>query len=314
VGNGNGQIIDTISFSTLENIKFYNGLEPRLALRYTLTKTSSLKASYTITNQYIHLASLSGSTLPTDLWIPSSSLVRPQRCTQYAVGYFKNFKDDVYETSIELYYKDLTNQVEFKENSTGELSPNIENDLTFGLGKSYGAEFFIKKAQGKFNGWIGYTLSYAERTFPELQGGRTFYARYDRRHDGSIVLSYTHTKKWTFGAVFVYGSGSAFNLPTHLVFFSGTQGLYFENDYRNKYRLIPYHRLDLSATYTQKKTDKFESVWNFSIYNVYNRLNQYIIYLDIQGNVLDPNGGLQVQPKQITVFPFIPSVTWNFKF
>lgn len=314
VGNGNGQIIDTISYSTQENIKFYNGLEPRLSLRYTLTKTSSLKASYTITNQYIHLASLSGSTLPTDLWIPSSSLVRPQRCTQYAIGYFKNFKDDVYETSIELYYKDLTNQVEFKENSTGELSPNIENDLTFGVGRSYGAEFFIKKAQGKFNGWIGYTLSYAERTFPELQGGRTFYARYDRRHDGSIVLSYNHTKKWTFGAVFVYGSGSAFNLPTHLVFFSGTQGLYFENDYRNKYRLIPYHRLDLSATYTQKKTDKFESVWNFSIYNVYNRLNQYIIYLDIQGNVLDPNGGLQVQPKQITVFPFIPSVTWNFKF
>ncbi len=314
VGNGDGQIIDTLSYGTLENIKFYHGLEPRLSLRYTLNKTSSIKASYTIINQYIHLASLSGSTLPTDLWIPSSSLVRPQRCTQYAVGYFKNFKDDMYETSVEVYYKDLTNQVEFKENSTGELSPNVENDLTFGVGRSYGAEFFIKKAQGKFNGWIGYTLSYAERTFPELQGGRTFYARYDRRHDGSIVLSYTKNKKWTFGAVFVYGSGSAFNLPTHLVFFSGTQGLYFENDYRNKYRLIPYHRLDLSATYTQKKTDKFESVWNFSIYNVYNRLNQYIIYLDIQGNVLDPNGGLKVQPKQITVFPFIPSVTWNFKF
>lgn len=315
VGNADGVVIDTISYGNLENIKMYNGLEPRLALRYTLDRTSSIKASYTITNQYIHLASLSGSTLPTDLWIPSSSLVRPQRCTQYALGYFRNFKDDVYETSVEIYYKDLTNQVEFKENSTGQLSQNIENDLTFGTGRSYGAEFFIKKAQGKFNGWIGYTLSYAERTFPELQGGRTFYARYDRRHDGSIVMSYTHTKKWTFGAVFVYGSGAAFNLPTHLIFFSGTQGLYYEDDYRNKYRLIPYHRLDLSATYTQKKTDKFESVWNFSIYNVYNRLNQYIIYLDIQGNVLDPNGsGLKIQPKQITVFPFIPSVTWNFKF
>jgi len=314
VGNIDGTIIDTISYGKLENIKFYHGLEPRLSLRYTLDKTSSIKASYTITNQYIHLASLSGSTLPTDLWIPSSSLVRPQRCTQYAVGYFRNFKDDMYETSVELYYKDLTNQVEFKENSTGQLSPNIENDLTFGTGKSYGAEFFIKKAQGKFNGWIGYTLSYAERTFPQLQNGKTFYARYDRRHDGSIVLSYTHSKKWTFGAVFVYGSGAAFNLPTHLVFFSGTQGLYYEDDYRNKYRLIPYHRLDLSATYTQKKTEKFESVWNFSIYNVYNRQNQYIIYLDIQGNVLDPNGGLKIQPKQITVFPFIPSVTWNFKF
>ena len=314
VGNSNGTIVDTISYSTLENIKFYQGLEPRLSLRYTLDRTSSLKASYTITNQYIHLASLSGSTLPTDLWIPSSSLVRPQRCSQIAVGYFRNFKDDMFETSVEVYYKNLSNQVEFKENSTGQLSPNIENDLTFGTGKSYGSEFFIKKAQGKFNGWIGYTLSYAERTFPELQGGKTFYARYDRRHDGSIVMSYTHSKKWTFGAVFVYGSGAAFNLPTHLVFFGGTQGLYYEDDYRNKYRLIPYHRLDISATYTRKKTEKYESVWNFSIYNVYNRQNQYIIYLDIQGNVLDPNGGLKIQPKQITVFPFIPSFTWNFKF
>ncbi len=314
VGNADGVIVDTIAYGNFENIKFYHGLEPRLSLRYTLDRSSSIKASYTITNQYIHLASLSGSTLPTDLWIPSSSLVKPQRCTQYAIGYFRNFKEDTYETSVELYYKDLTNQVEFKENSTGQLSPNIENDLTFGTGRSYGAEFFLKKAQGKFNGWIGYTLSYAERTFPELQGGRTFYARYDRRHDGSIVLSYTKSKKWTFGAVFVYGSGAAFNLPTHLIFFSGTQGLYYEDDYRNKYRLIPYHRLDLSATYTQKKTEKFESVWNFSIYNVYNRQNQYIIYLDIQGNVLDPNAGLKIQPKQITVFPFIPSVTWNFKF
>lgn len=305
-------ITDTINYANWENIKFYHGLEPRVSLRYTLNTKSSIKASYTITNQYIHLASLSGSTLPTDLWIPSSTLVRPQVATQYAIGYFRNFKDDMYETSVEIYYKDLRNQVEFKESKTGQLSPNIENDLTFGVGESYGAEFFVKKAMGKFNGWIGYTHSYAKRRFPELQNGKTFYARYDRRHDASIVLSYTLNDKWTFGSVFVYGSGTAFNLPTHLVFFSGTQGLFFEDDYRNKYRLIPYHRLDLSATYTQKKTEKFESVWNFSIYNVYNRLNQYIIYLDIQGDVL--SNGLTIQPKQITVFPLIPSVTWNFKF
>jgi hypothetical protein len=220
----------------------------------------------------------------------------------------------MYETSVEIYYKDLSNQVEFKEsNNTGTISPNIENDLTFGTGESYGAEFFIKKAQGKFNGWIGYTHSYSKRTFPELQNGKTFYARYDRRHDASLVLSYTLNDKWTFGSVFVYGSGSAFNLPTHLVFFNTNTGLAYEQDYRNKYRLIPYHRLDISATYTSLKTDKFESTWNFSIYNVYNRMNQYILFLDIQGDVLDPKG-LTIQPKQITVFPIIPSVTWNFKF
>lgn len=314
VANSTGAIVDTISYSAAENIKFYHGLEPRLALRYQLDKSSSLKASYTITNQYIHLASISGSTLPTDLWIPSSTLVAPQRCSQYALGYFRNFMNDVYETSVEIYYKDLRNQIEFKEsNNTGTISPNIENDLTFGTGESYGMELFLKKSQGKFNGWIGYTLSYAKRTFPELQNGVTFYARYDRRHDASVVMQYTLNEKWTFGSVFIFGSGSAFNLPTHLVFFNANTGLAYESDYRNKYRLIPYHRLDISATYTVKKTEKFESVWNFSIYNVYNRFNQYILFLDIQGSVIDP-AGLQITPKQITVFPIIPSVTWNFKF
>ncbi len=308
-----GRINDTISYSRGENIKFYHGLEPRFSIRYQLNASSSLKASYTITNQYIHLASISGSTLPTDLWVPSSSRVRPQVCTQYAIGYFKNFAENTYETSVELYYKDLKNQIDFKENSvSGNISPNIENDFVFGTGEAYGAEFFVKKALGKFNGWVGYTLSYAKRRFPDLQNGESFYARYDRRHDGSIVLQYNLNDRWTFGSVFVYGSGSAFNLPTHLIFFSGEQGLYYEDNYRNKYRLIPYHRLDISATWTQKKTAKMESVWNFSIYNVYNRMNQYMLYLDIEGNVL--NDGIKVQPKQITVFPFIPSVTWNFKF
>lgn len=312
IANSEGEITDTVSYRSGENIKFYNGMEPRFSIRYQLNKRSSLKASYTLTNQYIHLASLSGSTLPTDLWVPSSSLIRPQRCTQYAVGYFRNFREDQYETSVEVYYKDLRNQIEFKESSTGGLSPNIENDFTFGKGESYGAEFFVKKASGKFNGWIGYTLSYAKRYFNDLNNGIPFYARYDRRHDASIVMQYTTSPRWTFGAVFIYGSGAAFNLPTHLVFFSGTQGLYYENDYRNKYRLIPYHRLDISATWTQKKTDKMESVWNFSIYNVYNRMNQYLIYLEVEGNV--SSSGLKIQPKQVTVFPFIPSVTWNFKF
>jgi outer membrane receptor protein involved in Fe transport len=312
VATSNGNIYDTISYKSGEHIKFYDGIEPRLSIRYQLTKSSSVKASYTITNQYVHLASLSGSTLPTDLWVPSSALVEPQLCTQYAIGYFRNFKEDMFETSVEIYYKDLQNQIDFKEAAGTDFSTNIENAFTFGTGEAYGAEFFIKKSQGKFNGWIGYTHSYTYRTFPELNQGKTFPARYDRRHDGSIVLSYTLNPKWTFGSVFVYGSGSAFNLPVSLVFISGIPQLYYEPDYRNKYRLKPYHRLDLSATYTAKKTDKYESIWNFSIYNVYNRMNQYIIYLETEGNV--QTGGIKNQGKQVTVFPIIPSVTWNFKF
>lgn len=303
---------DTIKYTSGQNIAFYNGLEPRIALRYTLDEFSSLKASYTRTNQYLHLASTSGSTLPADLWIPSSQLVKPQLATQYAIGYFRNFRKDAFESSVEVYYKDLSNQIEFKEGRSPGFSPNVENDFTFGTGKSYGAEFFIKKKAGKFNGWIGYTLSYAKRYFPDINNGTFYYAKYDRRHDGSIVLSYQLSKKWTFGTVFVYGSGSAFSAPSSYAFINGTPGLYYTDDYRNKFRLLPYHRLDLSATLIAKKTEKFESSFNFSIYNVYNRHNQYIIFLEQAGSV--NSGNIQTKVKQITVFPIIPSVTWNFKF
>ena len=303
---------DTVKYETGDNIAFYKGLEPRLGIRYTLDEFSSLKASYTRTNQYLHLASTSGSTLPADLWIPSSQLVKPQLATQYAIGYFRNFSKDQFESSVEVYYKDLTNQIEFKEGRSPGFSPNVENDFTFGTGKSYGAEFFIKKRTGKFNGWIGYTLAYAKRYFPDINDGNFFYAKYDRRHDGSIVLSYKLSKKWTFGTVFVYGSGSAFSAPNSYAFINNSPGLYYADDYRNKFRLTSYHRLDLSATLTAKKTEKFESTFNFSIYNVYNMENQYIIFLEQSGNV--NNGSIQTKVKQITVFPIIPSVTWNFAF
>ncbi len=303
---------DTVVYKRAQNIAYYQGLEPRFAIRYTLNEFSSVKASYTRTNQYLHLASTSGSTLPADLWIPSSQLVKPQVATQYAVGYFRNFNKDIFEASVEVYYKDLTNQIEFKEGRSPGFSPNVENDFSFGSGKSYGAEFFVKKRVGKFNGWVGYTHAYAKRYFKDINNGVPFFAKYDRRHDGSIVLSYQLSKKWTFGTVFVYGSGAAFSAPTGYVFINNNAGLYYEDDYRNKFRLAPYHRLDLSATLISKKTEKFESSWNFSIYNVYNRQNQYIIFLEQSGNIA--TGELQTKVKQITVFPIIPSVTWNFKF
>lgn len=303
---------DTIPYKSGQNIALYGGLEPRLSIRFALDEFSSIKASYTRTHQYLHLASTSGSTLPADLWIPSSQRVKPQRATQYAIGYFRNFSKDRFESSVEVYYKDLSNQIEFKEGRSPGFSPNVENDFTFGAGKSYGVEFFLKKRVGKFNGWIGYTHAYAKRSFPDINDGEDFYAKYDRRHDGSMVLSYTLSKRWTFGSVFVYGSGSAFSAPASYAFISNTPGLYYADDYRNKYRLLPYHRLDLSATLTAKKTAKFESSFNFSIYNVYNRQNQYIIFLEQEGNV--NTGGIKTKVKQITVFPIIPSVTWNFSF
>lgn len=305
---------DTTVYKSGQKIAEYGGLEPRLSLRYSTGLHSSLKASYTKTNQYLHLASISGSTLPADLWIPSSRLVKPQLATQYAIGYFKNFREDIFESSIEIYYKDLRNQIEFKESENSpSINSNVENLFAFGTGKSYGMELFLKKNTGKLNGWIGYTLSYANRNFPEINNGITFYAKYDRRHDGSFVLSYTPNEKWTFGFVFVYSSGIAFSLPSKLIVLSdGSLGLAYEANYRNKYRLIPYHRADISATYYFKKTGKRESSMNFSIYNVYNRLNQYFVYLDVQGDIR--SGDLKLQAKQVTIFPFIPSISYNFKF
>jgi hypothetical protein len=307
-----GHTTDTIHYAPGEKVKAYGGLEPRIALRYTIDKVSSVKASFTQNYQYVHLASLSSVSLPTDIWVPSSDLVRPQDGKQYAVGYFRNFKEDTYETSVELYYKTMKNQVEYKEGALPEdnVNDNADNSFTFGNGESYGAEFFVKKRTGKFTGWLGYTLSWTTRTFPEINNGETFYAKYDRRHDGSVVLTYDLNKRWVFSTIFVYGTGNAITLPVSRYTFEE----YIVNEYgpRNSFRMAPYHRMDVSATWYCKPRKRFESSWNFAVYNVYNRHNPYFIYFDTEGSAL--NGDLIVSARQVSLFPIIPSVTWNFKF
>ncbi len=339
----NGQTTKIVHYVSNENVADYGGLEPRFTIRYELNPKSSLKASYTYNLQYIHLASLSALTLPTDTWVPCSELVAPQKGTQYSIGYFRNFMDNMFETSVELYYKNLKNQIEYKDGSlpAGDVNDNSDNQFTFGSGEAYGAEFFIKKRVGKFNGWIGYTLSYTDRTFPELNGGKTYYAKYDRRHDGSLVLSYDFTKKWQFAAIFVYGTGNAITIPVSYYYIDGN----FVTEYgdRNSFRMPPYHRLDLSATYTPDRAKKkerrkqrlisryekegkdvstidlskkwyrnYESSWNFSVFNAYNRHNPYIVYFSTQGSPYD--GTLKIKAKQVYLFPILPSITWNFKF
>lgn len=307
-----GNPTDTTRYKSLESIVTYGGLEPRLGLRYKLNKTTSAKASYTYTQQYLHQAAFGSGNLPGDLWIPSSTLVKPQTANQYAVGIFKNFKDDLYETSIEVYYKDMNNLVEFKENEQPGINDNLENKLTFGSGKSYGAELFIKRRFGKYNGWIGYTFSRTTRQFEDINGGVEFFARYDRRHDLSVVNTYEINEKWSVSAIFVYGSGSAFSLPAGLFLTNGNIAQYYGPGYKNNARFKPYHRADISFSYTAKKREKFESNWVFAVYNVYNRKNQFIVYTDIDGNL--NNGDISIVPKQVSIFPIIPSITWNFKF
>ena len=338
-----GKIIDTVSYGTNDVVANYNGLEPRLSLRYSLTKNTSLKASYSRNFQYIHLASISSVSLPTDVWMPCTELIRPQESNQYAAGIFRNFKENQWEASVEGYYKTMTNQIEYKEGAqpADNVYDNPDNAFTFGKGWAYGAEFFLKKSKGRFTGWLGYTLSWTWRQFAEINYGQKFLAKYDRRHDISLVLTYDHSRVWNFGMVFVYGSGNRGTLPNGFFLYEGS----LSNDYglRNSYQFIPYHRLDLNVTFTpdrqkhlQRKLErlqkqlteegrsiegvtvgkalfkKFHNSYTLSVFNAYNRYNPYFIYLTRQGDFT--NGTLKVGARQVSLFPIIPSFTWNFHF
>jgi len=306
-----GNRTDSTLYGSNKKVKGYTGLEPRFTFRYSLTDSSSIKGSVTRNVQYIHLATNSGSTLPTDLWVPSTALVQPQIGWQYALGYFQNFNDNQWETSVELYYKTMQNQIEYKEGYTSNTLRDPEENFTFGKGWSYGSEFFIIKVKGRLTGWIGYTLSWTNRKFPNLNYGNIYPAKYDRRHDISVVANYDLSSKWKLGGVFVYGTGNASTFPERFYIIEGN--LVQQYGAINSYRLPAYHRMDLSATYTPNKngTRKLKSSWIFSVYNVYNRANPYFIYFDQSGSPLQ--GNLKVTAKQVSLFPVLPTVTWNFK-
>lgn len=332
--DGFGDITDTLTYNKNEGIQFYNGLEPRFTARYQLNSTSSVKAAYTFNYQYIHMSSLSGVSLPADLWISSSDIVKPQEGTQYAAGYFKNFMNNKYESSVELYYKTMKNVVEYKEGYLpgDNVMNNTDNNLIFGDGLSYGAEFFLKKRTGDLNGWIGYTISKTTRIFDNINDGEVFPTKYDRRHDLSIVAAYDikrsktktdvdtmatkgfknwfKSKNWTFSASFVYATGDAITLPVSRYIFEGN----IVNEYgpRNSFRMPSYHRMDVGVTWSGKQRKKYESSWNLSVYNVYSRANPYFIYFDNEGEW--DQGTLQIKAMQVSLFPIIPSITWNFKF
>jgi len=309
---------DYIKNDLQSNDDNYRHIEPRLSFRYRLSTSSSIKGAYTQNYQYVHLASTSSVSLPTDLWVPSSSEIKPKFADQYAIGYFKNLKDNMYETSIEAYYKEMTNLLEYKEGVLPEDNTNSSSDgsFAFGNGDSYGIEVLLKKNKGKTTGWIGYTLSKTTRHFDEVNSGISFPAKYDRRHDLSVTATHKLSKKWTFSGVFVYSTGNSITLPNERYLIG--EDIYTEYSSRNGFRMDPYHRLDLGATYTPKKKKKFQSSWNFSIYNVYSRKNPYFIYFALEtpegeeGSVQE--GNFTPQAYQVSIFPILPSVTWNFNF
>ena len=316
----------TIKYPRGKPIQFYNGLEPRANMRFLFKDKSSLKLGYNYVNQYVQLASLSAVSLPTDVWFPSTSIAKPQKGWQASIGYFRNFFKGMLETSVEVYYKGMKNLVMYKQGALPQqtINDNPDNQLVFGRGRSYGIEFFIKKSLGKFTGWIGYTLAKTERLFPDIQKGY-FPAKYDRRHDLSVVATYKLNDRWTFGAVFVYATGNTLTLP--ISWYLNGQNIVYEYGSRNSTRMAPYHRLDISATWydkpTKMKRDKltgeyremdkrFRSNITISIFNVYNRHNPFFIYVDNDGT--PSKGNFKISIKQVSLFPIIPSVTWNFKF
>lgn len=303
---------DTIITPILKPLKTYIYPEPRMNLRIGIDDVSSVKTGLSFNTQYVHLISSSNSTLPTDVWVPSTARVKPQLGLQYAIGYFRNFKDNMYEASVEAYYKEMWNQIEYGESYVQELNSDIELGYVFGRGRSYGLELFVKKSQGKLNGWIGYTWSKTQRTFPDLNDGKTFPAKYDRTHDISINVAYDLNEHWSFGGTWVYATGNAFTLPVERYFIE--LGIVTGYGERNAYRLPSYHRMDLSVTWkpNRKPEKRFKSSYNFSIYNVYNRKNTYFIYYKIEGDPV--SGDLNTKAIKVSIFPIIPSITWNFKF
>ena len=298
-----GDVLDTATYGAGRFMKTYASLEPRIAATYLLDGTSSLKASYTRTAQHLHLLSNATVSNPSDLWVPSSNNVAPQYADQVDLGYFRNFNDNEYEASFEVYDKIMKNLIDYKNGADLQLNSTVESLLLFGRGWSYGAELLVRKRYGVISGWVAYTLSRTQEQLPGVNHGQAFPARQDRTHDISVVTTYKYSETWEFSAVWVYNTGNAVTFPGGDYWIDGRLVPYYTE--RNAYRMPAYHRLDLSATW--KVGEK--SNLNFSVYNAYNRMNAYAIYFR-----QDPANPNKTQAVQITLFPIIPSITYNHAF
>ncbi len=316
------EILDSIFYDRGELIQHYGGLEPRIGARFTLDERSSIKGSFMRTRQYIHLLGNSTASFPWDIWVPSSRHIKPQIADQVAVGYFHNFLDNQLEASIEVYYKDMLNQIDFKNGAELFLNNTLETEILTGEGSSYGAEFLLKKAQGRFTGWLGYTLSRTRRRIDGINQGEWYNANQDRRHDVSLVASFQAFPRWNLAGTWVFASGSPVTFPIGAYIIGDNLAPLYGD--RNSSRMPAYHRLDLSATIDakpQEKKDKkrFENSWNFSVYNAYGRRNAFSFdFREEKKEVVLPSGETETVSERkaykLYLFRWIPSVTWNFKF
>ena len=307
-------LTDTLQYTGNQTIKNYGGLEPRISLRYSLDDETSLKASYNRIYQYIHLVSNTTAITPYDIWMGSNYYLQPLVADQYSVGYFKNYDNNAWETSAEVYYKDIDNLVDYKDGADLVLNPTIETELIQGKGMAYGLELLVKRSKGKLNGWGSYTYS---RTLRKMEGadaestinrGEWFPSYYDKPHDFTISGSYKITRRWTASSNFTYSTGRPFSVPENGFIFDGVLvGNYTE---RNNGRIPDYHRLDLAFTLdTSLKIEKlWESSWTFAVYNLYGRKNAYSVFFK------DTADDRPQAYKLAILGAAFPSVTYNFKF
>ena len=304
----NGNAIDTFHYQDGEIVKTYVNPEPRVAASYTLNEATSIKAAYVRNIQNLHLLSNSISSSPTDKWVASTNIIKPEISDQFSLGWYKDLSDNRYELTVETYYKSMQNQIDYKDGADIYINSNaIETQLLFGKGRAYGLEFLAKKKAGKFTGWVSYTLSKTERKIDGVSNNNWYNARQDRTHDISIVGSYQLNKKWIFSANWVYYTGDAITFPAGK-YNVGNQVVFYYTD-RNGYRMPAYHRLDLGATLQLKQRKHWSSELAFSLYNAYGRENAYTI--QFRQSKDDPD---RTEAVQTSLFRFIPSVSYNFKF
>ncbi|MEX2590978.1 MAG: TonB-dependent receptor plug domain-containing protein, partial [Chitinophagales bacterium] len=295
---------DTTFYDSFEGIKFYHGLEPRVSANFIINADNSIKTSYNRTRQYLHLISNSTVSSPFDIWVPSDPFIKPQIADQVALGYFRNFFGGGLETSIEVYYKKMQNLIDYKDNAELLLNDKLETQLLSGDGRSYGAEFFIKKPNGRITGWISYTLARTEREIPGINDGKVYPATQDRRHNLSVVSSFNINEKWSVSANWVYYTGLAVTFPVGRFTYDGVVAPIFSE--RNGYRLPDYHRLDLAVNFSWQKRKRWSNQINLSFYNLYNRKNPF-------SYTFRQSGENDTKAVKTYLFGIVPSFTYSFK-
>lgn len=304
-------------FDQWESIQTYSNFEPRFSIRYQMNPTTSIKASYNRMAQYLHLVSNTTASTPVDVWTPSTNNIKPQIADQVALGYFQNFKDNLYEFSGEIYYKSMDNLVDYIDGADLLLNEFLEGDLLTGKGRAYGMELMMKKTEGKFNGWVSYTLARSERLVEGVNENDWYPSRFDQTHNLSLTAFYEPGKRWTFSSNFVLISGTPTTFPTSRFEQQGFVIPHNANNTRNNVRIPVYHRLDLSATLEGKKNDerRWQGQWVFSIYNVYSRRNPFSIFFRQDQNRVPLGQTVNTEAVRLSVIGnFIPAVSYNFEF